>query len=57
MREPVLFPCKWRQGFLKAINCPILSCHKSAGNEKQNNRIAALIDASNTKVVSLITEP
>ena len=57
MREPVLFPCKWRQGFLKVINCPILLCNKSARNEKQNNRNAALIDVSNTKVVSLMTEP
>lgn len=39
------------------INCPILLCNKSARNEKQNNRSAALTDVSNTKVVSLMTEP
>lgn len=57
MRELVLFLCKWRQSFLKAVNYPILLCSKTVGNKQQNHRIAALIDAKSTKVVSLITEP
>lgn len=57
MREPVLFLCKWRESFLKAVNYSVLLCSKSVGNEQQNHRIAALIDANSTKVVSLIAEP
>ena len=53
----VLFLCLRRQRFLKAVNCPIPLCSKSVGNEQQNHRTAALIDANRTKVVSLITEP
>lgn len=39
------------------MNYPVLLCNKSVRSEQQNHRIAALIDANNTKVVNLITDP